>query len=332
MVCNSYRAYSQAMAVQPSQFDAAPELPVPSRLERFEVESCTISRWRGYVSSTFVALLKDGTPVAESTEFRCRGKTAPADDGPARRAYDELRVELVRLGWEEADARREIWYAGQFTRLVEPTAASAPTAPPPVLERPPAIEPVRHPLHEAPTPPPAPQQVKPPLKPEPRRFEEAPLLPSTGRTAVEAPRQSRLLTVVSVLGIVVALAVGASLIFGQGSHRVVHAKTVPVSAVKPTQAAPAAATPAPAATVPALGNVRVAISVKGRTSWLEMRRGSATGTVLFTGELAAGRTLHLAGKRLWARFGAAGNLTITANGRPVRLVGTYEHVFVAAKP
>jgi hypothetical protein len=54
--------------------------------------------------------------------------------------------------------------------------------------------------------------------------------------------------------------------------------------------------------------------------------------VLFTGELAPGRTLHLAGTRLWGRFGAAGNLTITANGRPVRLLGTYEHVFVAAEP
>ena len=74
------------------------------------------------------------------------------------------------------------------------------------------------------------------------------------------------------------------------------------------------------------------ISANGRRSWLEVRRGSATGPVLFTGELAPGRTLHLAGTRLWGRFGAAGNLTITSNGRPVRLLGTYEHVFVAAKP
>jgi hypothetical protein len=53
--------------------------------------------------------------------------------------------------------------------------------------------------------------------------------------------------------------------------------------------------------------------------------------VLFTGELAPGRVLRLRGQRLWARFGAARNLTITADGRPVEFSGTIEHVFLAAK-
>jgi hypothetical protein len=333
MVYNDYRAYSQAMAVQPSQVDAAPDLPAPGRLERFEVERCTISQWRGYVSATFVALTKDGTPVAESTEFRCRGKAAPAADGAALRAYDELRAELVRLGWEEADARREIWYAGEFTRLVESEVASVPTPAAPAMKASAVIEPARRPLHEAPSAPATPQRATPRLENEARPFKETPLLPAAGHTPVVVPRQSRLLTVVTVLGIVLALAVGAYLIFGQGTRKLVHARAVPVAAAKPKQNAPAIA--APATPVPAqpaaTANVRVTIRVNSRSSWLEVRRGSATGAVLFTGELAPGRTLHLAGKRLWARFGAAGNLTITANGRPVRLVGTYEHVFVAKR-
>jgi hypothetical protein len=77
--------------------------------------------------------------------------------------------------------------------------------------------------------------------------------------------------------------------------------------------------------------VRVDISAPDRASWLEVRRGSATGPVLFSGELAPGRHLHLTGKRLWTRFGAARNLAIRANGRPVSFTGTYEHVFAAKK-
>jgi hypothetical protein len=136
-----------------------------------------------------------------------------------------------------------------------------------------------------------------------------------------------------VLGIIVALALGAYLAFGQAGHKVARAKAAPtpvaVSVAKPKHAGPAAGS-APAKT-PAPASVRLAISTNGRSSWLELRRGSATGTVLFTGELAPGRILHVSGKRLWGRFGAAGNLTITANGKPVALLGTYEHLFVAAK-
>ena len=67
-------------------------------------------------------------------------------------------------------------------------------------------------------------------------------------------------------------------------------------------------------------------------SWLEIRRGSATGRVLFSGELAAAARLHFRGARLWTRFGAAKNLTITADGRAIPLYGTTDHVFVANRP
>jgi hypothetical protein len=34
---------------------------------------------------------------------------------------------------------------------------------------------------------------------------------------------------------------------------------------------------------------------------------------------------------VWARFGAAANLEIIVNGRPVRLLGTYEKTFHARR-
>jgi hypothetical protein len=60
-----------------------------------------------------------------------------------------------------------------------------------------------------------------------------------------------------------------------------------------------------------------------------VRRSSARGAVLFSGELSAGHRLRFKGTRLWARFGAAGNLSISVDGRPLVLQGTYEHLFVA---
>lgn len=321
------------MAVPASPVDAELHAPARNHSEQLVVESCTVSRWRGYVSSTFVAMLEDGTFIAESPAFRLRGKAEPADEGPVRKAYDELQAELGRLGWEAADTQREVWYAGRFTRLVAVPVATAPA--PPVLEAPAVVEPQRRPLHEAPARPPVPPRVAPPVEAEPLPVEEAPVPtpvpPPTAHTAVEAPRRSRVVTVVSVLGIVVALAIAAYLAFGQASHHVAQAAQVSTAKPKNAAAAPASAASVPAPSL-ARPTVRVTISTHRRSSWLEVRRGSATGPVLFTGELAPGRTLHLVGTRLWSRFGAAGNLTITANGRPVRLVGTYEHVFTAAKP
>jgi len=135
-----------------------------------------------------------------------------------------------------------------------------------------------------------------------------------------------------------ALLVGAA---GYGAHRAKAApqivQTRPVTPVHRGAAAPAKpqaqAQAQPKVAAPALAastTARVSIAAK-QISWLEIRDRSATGRVLYSGELAAGRQLHFKGTRLWGRFGAAGNLTITANGHPVTLLGTYEHVFVAPK-
>ena len=75
--------------------------------------------------------------------------------------------------------------------------------------------------------------------------------------------------------------------------------------------------------------MHVTIAAPSRASWLEVRRSSAHGALLFSGELGVGHRLRLKGARLWARFGAAGNLSISVNGKPLVLQGTYEHVFAA---
>ena len=80
---------------------------------------------------------------------------------------------------------------------------------------------------------------------------------------------------------------------------------------------------------PAQADLRVA--AHGSGSWLEIRRGSATGPILYSATLTDGQTLHFRAPKLWGRFGAASNLTITANAHPVRIQGTYEKLFVAPR-
>jgi Domain of unknown function (DUF4115) len=59
--------------------------------------------------------------------------------------------------------------------------------------------------------------------------------------------------------------------------------------------------------------------------WVEVRARSATGPPLYSGTLAAGKTLRFDRSRLWLRLGAASNLDIMVNGRPLAVpFGTVE--------
>ena len=97
----------------------------------------------------------------------------------------------------------------------------------------------------------------------------------------------------------------------------------PSKTARPAPSKPAA----PAA--PAAPRADVRIAAGGNGSWVEVRRGSKSGKLLYAGVLEGGKQLHFRGRRLWARFGAAGNLTVRANGKPVTLRGTYDKVFAA---
>jgi hypothetical protein len=60
-------------------------------------------------------------------------------------------------------------------------------------------------------------------------------------------------------------------------------------------------------------------------AWLEVRAGTATSHVLFSGILPARAKRTFAGRKLWLRFGAAGNLDARLNGKPLSLpTGTYD--------
>jgi Domain of unknown function (DUF4115) len=73
--------------------------------------------------------------------------------------------------------------------------------------------------------------------------------------------------------------------------------------------------------------VSLRLTAKSGT-WLEIRTSSATGSVLYAGTLPAGSSRTFHARALWARFGAAGNLSARLGGKSLRLPsGTYSAMF-----
>ena len=67
---------------------------------------------------------------------------------------------------------------------------------------------------------------------------------------------------------------------------------------------------------------RVVLRAARGDCWLSIRAGTADGAVLYEGVLVSGRTLRVQRARLWIRLGAATNVDVTLNGRPVTAFAT----------
>jgi hypothetical protein len=267
-------------------------------------EFCRIERWRGYLASTFFVRLPDQS-VVESRSFRWRHAEPPPPDGPARAAYDELVSRLEGAGWaREADGAP--WYATTFRRLAEVHEEVG------LRQR--HVEVV-------------------PVEPPPIRVVSSPVEPPPEPRPDPVPRSHRLSAVLGAAVVLLAAAgVFAVILLGHGGDGkpAVESGGARTNAMRAPTTSPV--------TMGVEGSVHSAsakrslvdlrIAAHGTGSWLEVRRGSATGAVLYSAILTDGGTLHFRAPRLWTRFGAASNLTITADGRPVQLHGTYDKVFV----
>jgi hypothetical protein len=72
------------------------------------------------------------------------------------------------------------------------------------------------------------------------------------------------------------------------------------------------------------------VASRGRC-WVEVRRGSANGAIVFLRTLEQGDTARVHGVRLWVRFGAPWNVDATVNGRTVQLPSALGNVVVTAR-
>ena len=93
----------------------------------------------------------------------------------------------------------------------------------------------------------------------------------------------------------------------------------PVQAPSRATTAPTVTTPVSQPTYP-VQQPRIArlalVAAKG-DCWVEAHAGSSHGKTLFIGTLAQGKSIKLAGSKLWIRLGASGNVAGRLNGKPL---------------
>ena len=158
-------------------------------------------------------------------------------------------------------------------------------------------------------------------------LEELPITPL--RTAAPHPLRMRPAVGV-VLGIVLVALLGWRL-EGSGGE-----SPRPTTLAGPPLPGPATRTPPPPPPPPPsvtsqARTAKLLLTASRGPCWLLADLGSATGRQLYMGTLEQGRSLRLAGKRLWIRFGAPQNLDASLNARPVTLPQDTANVVVTAQ-
>jgi cytoskeletal protein RodZ len=107
-------------------------------------------------------------------------------------------------------------------------------------------------------------------------------------------------------------------------------RTTTVPAPTMTSAAPAMTSKETTSSAKATqrGPAKIAVTATRGDTWLAARDGSAGGRSLFEGVLSAGETQTYRARRVWLRLGAASNVDLAVNGKPVgsRLSGTVDVV------
>lgn len=294
----------------------APQLAARTKMRR---EVCEIRLWQGYRSYEFFAAVGD-VAIAQSDSFRSRGEPS-AEDEKARMAHAALVRQLLDEGWQ-ADGTGSGWFSQRFFQLVEDLTPQT-VAPPPVPQ------------------PEAPSESSAPLRepsPEPKAPEPTSISPSAFAASEQPPavaddhtdrggkvvgllrRREGQVQVLSLIGLLVTLGFGWYVL---RDHASAAPRKQPVSAAAHRSQPTAAGSKVVAAS--AVSRLRIVGS--GAGSWVELRSGSHSGRLLFSGRVGDGGVVVFATPRIWGRFGAAGNLQVRLNGRPVKLSGTVDVLF-----
>jgi hypothetical protein len=102
-------------------------------------------------------------------------------------------------------------------------------------------------------------------------------------------------------------------------------RTVPGVGTPTTVGSAPATTTRPTTTAAPPPRVVFVVHATRGDSWVELRTGSATGRVLYSGILREGDSTRASGRTVWVRFGSAANLDLELNGKPIHgLTGTLD--------
>lgn len=91
----------------------------------------------------------------------------------------------------------------------------------------------------------------------------------------------------------------------------------PARAQSPSPPAADAVPRLPETLPPATAQTKLEIVAARGDSWLQVRRGSASGPLVYEGILERGRSVSFADRRLWLRFAVGDHLDVTVDGKRV---------------
>lgn len=161
------------------------------------------------------------------------------------------------------------------------------------------------------------------------RFEDLEEHPALGRPGLAHERGRRRMSVMRLVVIVSLVALSVIVWLGLRSEDAAKSTT---ETPRPVEAGAVDSVPAPADAheVPAVvgpkapvvpTKARLAVQAVGGTAWIEVRNGSATGPIVFSGEVADGASKLLTGKRLYVTAGAPAVTVLRLRGRSTRGTG-----------
>jgi hypothetical protein len=140
--------------------------------------------------------------------------------------------------------------------------------------------------------------------------------PFGGHSALGKPRAHRRRNTLAFVAVICLLILGLLYLLGRGYGTSGRHATTPIAATSPSTSPSQSTRPSPKPSRTGL-TVRVA-AVRG-ACWVEARKGTASGNILYMATLAQGQTRAFTGMTsLYLRLGVPAYITISVNGAPHR--------------
>jgi cytoskeleton protein RodZ len=142
--------------------------------------------------------------------------------------------------------------------------------------------------------------------------------PFGGVSMLGAPHGHRGRNTIVIVAVVCLLVLGVIWILGRGGDtpQSTQPGALGITSPSPSPSASRTAKPQKTTTPVAKGALRI-IATSGE-SWVEVRKNSSAGTVLFSGTLAKGKAKVFVSKVLWLRLGNPSALLLRVEGRAVK--------------
>ena len=146
--------------------------------------------------------------------------------------------------------------------------------------------------------------------------------PFGGVSMLGAPRSHRGRNTVVFVAVICLLVLGVIWILGRGSDTPPSTKPGALGIISPSPSPSVSTSAKPQKTTAPVVKGQLRITVPDGESWLEVRRDSATGAVLFSGTVTKGKTRVFVGDVLWLRLGNPSVVRLRVEGRKITPSGS----------